>query len=83
LFSAALSSSRKSSKLSDRILNYLNATVLKPALMCPIIKTIKIRGIVFCSKSERAKLETMVQNLVMECSRDGNQCWMPPKWESD
>jgi len=25
----------------------------------------------------------MVQNLVMECSRDGNQRWTPPKWESD
>ena len=59
--------------------------MLKPAVMCLIIIIIynNTRNFILCSKFERAKLETMVQNLVMECSRDGNQCWMPPKWESD
>jgi len=25
----------------------------------------------------------MVKYPVMECGRDGNQSWTPPKWESD
>lgn len=60
--------------------------MLKPALLRLIIIIIKKNNTwncTLCSKFERAKLETMVQNLVMECSRDGNQCWIPPKWESD